>query len=115
MERPESYENEPKESIDMCLNCDLPEYLCYGKGHCKQRIAERQTTKRLHGQLEMEIAELVHAGINRHEIQRRVGVKKDTFRHTVIRMEEKGMITKEERMRLVKLRTDCIDTEGSVK
>lgn len=87
---PESYEYEPKEKIDYCLNCKLPEYMCRGQGECSQVIKRTKTRKQ--GQLQYEVLMLVKAGKNKHAIARELGISVNTARNTIKRLKDKGVL-----------------------
>ena len=90
----ESYESEPKEKIEQCLNCPLPDYLCYGRGNClvdkKRPIHHRKP-----GQLEDEVAKLVRQGYRAYMIAQILNISGSTARATICKLRKKGVITDE--------------------
>lgn len=90
---PESYENEPKESIERCLNCELPAYKCFGKGNC---IHEKKKRRRGNGQLEQSVLSLQRDGMKCYRIAKELEVSSNTVRTTLIRLYDKGVLTLDE-------------------
>lgn len=92
---PESYENEPKEKIDACLNCTLPPEFCHGKGDCMNR-----EIKRINRSLDEQILELVHAGHRQPYIAQTLGVSKTNLWQMMNRIRKNGLLTEEEERRV---------------
>jgi len=87
---PESYETEGKDKIDICLNCPLPQSVCFGSGMCYLRKRKRR------GELENLVYVMIKEGKNRSLIMRRTGISYSMVCRVLTRLVEKGIITQEE-------------------
>lgn len=85
----ESYEKESKEKIDTCLNCTLPDYMCFGKGNCQKKIIQ---VKRKPGQLMVEVEQLLNQGMKYHTIAKTLGVSDSSVRMTIMRLRRNGKL-----------------------
>ena len=86
----ESWEKEEQDKIDYCLNCTLPPECCHGKGYCTIK------SRRYGEKIEDEIIELIHMGLNRSQIYKRLGIRNQYVHEVIERLVEKGKITREE-------------------
>ena len=86
----ESYESEPKERIDQCLNCTIPPERCFGRGDCM--FHKTKSGRRRAGELTNEVFVLFTKGYKVNKIAKMLGVKESTVWNVITRLKNKNML-----------------------